>query len=179
MLLRRLGQPFRIVRSMHRETIRKADAPHANAMRNAFGKARKARLPRGARGAVIGADTFLYFQGQVIGKPKDMAHAWRLLRRLRGKPHWVYTGLCVLDAATGRRRLSYDRSRVTFKRASDAAIRRLFARVTPLDKAGAYAVQEDRGALIARIQGSRTNVIGLPLELLRRELALFLREKNC
>lgn len=169
-LLRQLGRPFRVVRSTHRETIRKAQTPSANAMRNAVGKARRATLPRarpGSRDLVIGADTFLYAGGRVIGKPKTMRAARRLLRSLSGRSHWVYTGLCLMDAATGRWRARYARTRVIFKPLSDAVIERLFARASPLDKAGGYALQHDRGELIARIEGSRSNVIGLPLELLR------------
>ena len=170
-LLRRLGRPFRVVRSAHRETIRRRASPSANAMRNAAGKARRARLPRGAKGIVIGADTFLYFHGRVIGKPKTLRAAHRLLRALSGTSHWVYTGVCLLEAGGGRMRTAYARSRVTFKPLTDATIAALFRRASPLDKAGGYALQADRGDLVARIDGSRTNVIGLPLELLRRELA--------
>ena len=174
-LLRQLRRTFRIVRSTHRETIRAHEPPSVNAMRNALGKACKTRLPRGARGIVIGADTFLYFRGRVIGKPRSLREARRLLRELGGKRHWVYTGLCLVDLATGRVRMSYAKSSVTLKPVTEGAITRLFARVWPLDKAGGYAVQEDRGELIARIRGSRSNVIGLPLELLRRELAAWSR----
>ena len=81
--------------------------------------------------------------------------------------------MCLRDLRTGRARTSYAKSRVTFRSLTPEAIARYVARITPLDKAGGYAVQEDRGVLIARIDGSRTNVIGLPLELLRRELAAF------
>ena len=170
MLLRRLKQPFRVVRSTHRETIRRGTPPSANAMRNAAGKARKARLPAKADGLVIGADTFLYFRGRVIGKPASMRAAYRLMRELSGRSHWVYTGLCLRDVRTGRRRESCEKTKVTFKQLSDAAIARIFRRASPLDKAGGYALQADRGELIARIEGSRSNVVGLPLELLRREL---------
>jgi len=142
-------------------------------MRNAVGKARRARLPRRAKGLVIGADTFLYFRGRVIGKPRTMRAAYRLLGELSGKSHWVYTGLCLLDAESRRTRANYDKTKVTFKRLSREAIARLFARASPLDKAGGYALQADQGELIAKIDGSRSNVIGLPLELLRRELVSF------
>lgn len=169
-LLRRLGRPFRTVRSTHRERIDPRRTPSWNAMRNAQGKARTACLPRGARGLVIGADTFLYFQGRVLGKPSSMRQARAFLRRLSGRSHWVYTGLCVRDAATGKSRCSYDKARVTFKRLTDEAITRLFRRVPPLDKAGGYAIQEDRGELIAAIQGARSTVVGLPVEALRRAL---------
>ncbi|MBI4597056.1 MAG: Maf-like protein [Candidatus Omnitrophica bacterium] len=181
-LLRQLGRPFRVVRSAHRETIRRNESPSANAMRNAVGKARCAKLPLRASGIVIGADTFLYFQGRVIGKPSTMRAAFRLLKKLSGNSHWVYTGLCLLDPGTGRMRAAYEKTQVTFQPMTRGAIQRLFARSSPLDKAGGYALQAclprrarrrqaDRGELIARIAGSRSNVIGLPLELLRRELA--------
>lgn len=169
-LLRRLGRPFQIVRSTHRETIRPTDPPSRNAMRNAMGKVRRARLPRGAEGIVIGADTFLYFRGRVIGKPNTMREARRLLRSLSGKSHWVYTGLCLRDVKSGRWRAGYEKTRVTFKPLGEETITRLFARASPLDKAGGYALQCGGGELIARLEGSQSNVIGLPLELLRREL---------
>lgn len=170
-LLHALRRPFAVVRSGHRETIRAADSPSANAARNALGKARRAILPRGAKGIVIGADTFLFFRGRVIGKPRSMREAHRLLRALSGASHWVYTGLCLRDLATGRFRTSVVRTKVTFKPLADAQVGRLVSRMAPLDKAGGYAIQEDRGELIARIEGSRSNVIGLPLERLRRDLA--------
>ena len=176
-LLRRLRRPFRVVRSTHRETIRAGESPSHNAMRNAAGKARAARLPRAARGLVLGADTFLYFRGRIIGKPKTLAHARRMLAQLTGRSHWVYTGLCLCDIRSGRCRVSYTKSRVTFRRVTPEVIARYVARIKPLDKAGGYAVQEDRGVLIARIEGSRTNVVGLPMELLRRELDMFSKAK--
>lgn len=175
LLLRRLRRPFCIVRSRYRETIRRAERPSVNAMRNAVGKAKGAQLPRGASGLVIGADTFLYFRGRIIGKPRTLRAARRLLRLLSGKRHWVYTGLCVMDARTGRWRAGYEKTTVVFRHLAPARIDRLLARMSPLDKAGGYAIQEDRGALIARLDGSRSNVIGLPLELLRQELATLRR----
>ncbi len=171
--MRQLRRPFRIVRSSHRETIRRGVPPSRNAIHNAAGKAIKARLPRHAKGIVIGADTFLYFHGRIIGKPRIMREAERMLQALSGTSHWVYTGVCLRDVATGRMRTSVARTRVTFKRLTRETIRRLLSRMSPLDKAGGYAIQEDRGELIARIDGSRSNVIGLPLELLRRELRSF------
>jgi septum formation protein len=170
-LLSRLHRQFRIVGSTHREVIRKELSPSENAMRNAIGKALYAQLPSRAKGIVIGADTFLYFRGRVIGKPRTMREAHRFLRALSGKSHWVYTGLCLRNLQTGCMHASYEKTRVIFKPLSHQAIARLFARSSPLDKAGGYAIQEARGELIARLEGSTSNVIGLPLELLRRELS--------
>lgn len=170
MLLRRLRRPLRVVPAAYREALRRAETPAANAMRNATGKARAARLPRGADGIVIGADTFLYFRGRYLGKPKSMAEARRFLAMLNGRSHWVYTGLCLIDVRTARRRASYEKTKVTFARLPAARLAQLLRRMRPLDKAGAYALQSGAHDLIARIDGSRSNVIGLPLELLRREL---------
>ena len=172
-LLRQLHHSFRVVRSAHRERIRRGAGPVANATWNAAGKARAAVVPPGARGLVIGADTFLYFRGRIIGKPRTLRGARRLLRELSGRSHWVYTGVCVRELSSGRQQVGCARTRVTFKRLSEETITRLFARASPLDKAGGYALQADHGELVARIVGSRSNVIGLPLELLRRKLQHF------
>lgn len=166
-LLRQLGRPFRIIRSSHRERIDPRRRPAWNAMRNAHGKAAQARVPRGARGLVIGADTFLYFRGRVLGKPASMRQARAFLRELSGRSHWVYTGVCVRDPRTGAHRCAFDKARVTFKRLTEETITRVFARVPPLDKAGGYAIQEDRGELIASVRGSYSTVVGLPVERLR------------
>lgn len=171
-LLRQLRRPFHVVRSTHRESIHPSLRPSTNAIRNAFGKAHRAQVPRGARGVVIAADTLLYFRGQVIGKPKTMGEARQLLSMLSGKNHWVYTGLCLRELTTGRLRTSYEKTNVTFHSLTPATITRLLVRVSPFDKAGGYAMQDDRGLLIARVKGSRSNVVGLPLELLRRELRM-------
>lgn len=175
MLLRRLGRRFRVVRCSYREIIRSAESPSRNAMRNALGKARSAQLPPGASGIVVSADTFLYFRRRVVGKPTTIPAAKRLLQQLSGKRHWVYTGLCLLDPRSGKAWTSYEKTRVTFQRLPETTLHRLLTRGSPLDKAGGYALQEDRGDLIQRLDGSRTNVIGLPLELLRRELRAFRR----
>lgn len=174
-LLRALRRPFRVVASTHREVIRVGLPPSMNAMRNARGKALKARLPATASGIVIGADTFLYFRGRVIGKPRSLHAAHWLLCELSGRSHWVYTGLCLVERRSGRMRVSYARTKVTFRRLTGKTIARLLPRMRPLDKAGGYALQEDEGRLVARIEGSRSNVIGLPLERLRCELRALAR----
>jgi septum formation protein len=177
-LLRRLRRPFRVVPSAYREPLHPSGAAAGSAMRHAAGKAAGARLPRGAHGIVIGADTLLYAQGRLLGKPRDLAQARRWLQALSGRPHWVYTGLCLRDSATGRSRVSWTRSRVTVKPLSEATVRWLLRTQRPLDKAGGYALQGERGRLIARVEGSRSNVIGLPLERLRRELARWERRRG-
>lgn len=141
-------------------------------MRNAIGKATKANLPRVSKGVIIGADTFLYFLGRIIGKPKSMKQAHEMLSSLVGRSHWVYTGLCVQDIATAAFRTTFVRTKVTFNKLNSETISQLLKKIQPLDKAGAYALQADRKKLVKQIDGSRTNVIGLPMETLRSELRL-------
>ena len=92
---------------------------------------------------------------------------------LNGRTHEVFSGVCLVRAATGEERTFAEVTRVHFHRLSDAQLRAYLARIGPLDKTGAYAAQHDRGEFIARVEGSFTNVIGLPMEALAEALAAF------
>ncbi len=102
--------------------------------------------------------------GHIIGKPRDRADAVAMLGRLAGRTHRVYSGVAVADAASGEVRVEVVCSRVTMKPIGAAEIRRYVQSGEPLDKAGAYAVQGEGGRYVARVEGSLTNVIGLPLK---------------
>ena len=122
---------------------------------------------------VLGVDTEVVFEGEVFGKPADMDAAFAMVKRLNGRAHAVYSGvwLCHLR---GRWDDGFvDISRVHFRTLTAAQIRAYHARIGPLDKAGAYAAQDDGGELIARVEGSFTNVIGLPMEALAKALCDF------
>jgi septum formation protein len=110
--------------------------------------------------------------GEALGKPSDRAEAAAMLRRLRGRVHEVMTGVAVVVAATGREAAETVTSRVSMKAYSEAEIAAYVATDEPLDKAGAYAIQGAGGALVEGLEGSWSNVVGLPLEttvaLLRR-----------
>lgn len=170
-LIKALDRPFKIVPSEFRESFRHAASPEDNGMRNAWGKARRAKLPSKAEGIVLGCDTFLYFQGKHVGKPRNLKHAREMLHALAGHSHWVYSGLCLIDIKSGIAHKSFERTRVTFNPVTDADIDELFRRYNPLDKSGSYSVQKGRGILVKSVEGSESNVIGLPMELLRRELS--------
>ena len=120
---------------------------------------------------VMGVDTEVFFEGRVLGKPADMAAAFAMLSRLNGRTHEVYSGVWI--AGHGKERGFIEVTRVRFHRLPDAGLKRYLARIHPLDKAGAYAAQEDRGEMIAHVEGSFSNVIGLPMERLRAELREF------
>lgn len=108
---------------------------------------------------VIGADTLVFLEGQPLGKPKDMAEATRMLRRLSGYVHDVCTGVCIC-APGGTVRTLHAVTEVVFRKLDEATISEYLAKTSPLDKAGAYGIQ-DHGEMIV---GSYENVMGLPVE---------------
>lgn len=161
-LLGELGVPFEVRVADVDETILPGERPEPYARRLALAKA---RVVAGglAAGLVLGADTIVVDGDDVLGKPADAAEAVRLLRRLRGRRHVVVTALALVDAATGAARVVAEHSGVWLRALGDAEIDAYVATGDPLDKAGAYAVQHAGFRPVARIQGSETNVIGLPL----------------
>lgn len=141
-------------------------------LRNARAKA-LAVARRHPEALVLGVDTEVVFEGEVFGKPADMDAAFAMVKRLNGRVHAVYSGVWLCHWQSGRDAAFLDISRVHFRTLSDAQIRAYHARIGPLDKAGAYAAQDDAGELIARVEGSFTNVIGLPMEALAKALRDF------
>jgi septum formation protein len=130
----------------------------AKAEKGAWVAARRASL---AARPVLGADTTIALDGSIIGKPRDSEDAVRILQRLAGHSHSVITAVCVAYGGKLESRLS--ESRVSFAELDEAQIRRYVATGEPMDKAGAYAVQGRAAAFIARIEGSYSGIMGLPL----------------
>lgn len=122
---------------------------------------------------ILAVDTEVFFEGAVLGKPADMDAAFQMLSRLNGRTHEVFSGVCLLHGGAQREVTFVEITRVHFHTRSEAELRAYLARIGPLDKAGAYAAQDDQGEMIARVEGSFTNVIGLPMEALARELQRF------
>jgi septum formation protein len=116
---------------------------------------------------VLGADTIVALEGRVIGKPADADHARAILRDLCGSRHAVITGLAVLGPG-GVRLISSDTTFVTMRKASPEEIEAYIASGEWQGKAGAYAIQETGDRFVQNVEGSFTNVVGLPLELLGR-----------
>ena len=127
---------------------------------------RKGRAAAGARptAVILAADTLVALDGIVMGKPSNLDAARNMLRRLSGRTHEVCSAVCIVQPRTGREAMFDEISRVHFRPLDDAAIAAYFAKVNPLDKAGAYAAQRHRSEIIQRIDGSFTNVVGLPME---------------
>ena len=122
---------------------------------------------------VLAADTLVTIDGHVLGKPIDIPDAVRILRRLSGRTHEVWTAVCIRHAARGKSHSFHEISRVHFRKLSDDVIHDYLAKVNPLDKAGAYAAQGHGTEIIERIDGSYSNVVGLPMEETARALTAF------
>lgn len=129
-----------------------------------------AAVDRSAHQVVLGADTMVVIDGETLGKPIDRDDAFRVLTHLRGRTHSVLTGW-VARGSDGER-FGVAETRVAFKDLSDETIELYLDDVQPFDKAGAYALQGENGRLIERVEGSRANVMGLPL----RDVADALRD---
>jgi septum formation protein len=122
---------------------------------------------------VLAADTLVALENQIIGKPANLTEAAGMLRRLSGRTHEVCSAVAVYQQTSGRSAVFHDVSLVRFHRLSEAAIEKYLAKVGPLDKAGAYAAQGSGAEIIAGIEGSFTNVVGLPMEKTVAALAKF------
>jgi nucleoside triphosphate pyrophosphatase len=120
------------------------------------------------RDVVLGADTVVVVDGQILGKPTDSADAARMLRMLSGREHQVITGVCVV--ANGQSSVASETTAVTMSEISENEIADYVATGEPMDKAGAYAIQGVASRWIPRIEGDYSNVVGLPVALLWRML---------
>ena len=133
---------------------------------------RKARAVAEKRreGLIVAADTLVALDGRALGKPADDEEAKEMLRSLSGRTHDILTGVCVMDAASGKCMVEADRTGVCFRVISEEEIEAYVATGEPRDKAGAYAIQGGAGVFVAKYEGSWTNGIGLPMELLDKML---------
>ena len=164
-LLTRLGRPFRVEPASVPENIERNATAEQAAMALAEAKAR-AVAKRVRSGLIIGADTVVAVNGQLIGKPGDEADAKRILRLLSSRRHAVITGVCLMDAGSGRSLTEAARTWITMRPMSERDIADYVASGEPMGKAGAYAIQETGDRYVQTVEGSFTNVVGLPLELL-------------
>ena len=143
----------------------------------AFGKANDVfkKLPdsQKEKSVVLGADTIVYFNGKILGKPKDKEEAIEMLKALSGKEHFVYTGYCIITK--GKIINQAVKSSVIFNDLSNQLILEYVATGKPLDKAGGYGIQ-DGFSLVKEYKGSFTNIVGLPIEHFNQTLKILLEE---
>ncbi|MGH8017320.1 MAG: Maf family protein [Opitutaceae bacterium] len=168
-LLASLGMPFECIAADVTEHEAEDADPRQLVRHNAALKAEWIAR-RHPDALVLGADTTVFLDGVVLNKPADRGDAFRMLRLLAGRTHSVYTGLAFRQAATGLAEDHGVESRVTFLELDDAAIDRYIEATHPFDKAGAYGIQDRGEWIIARSEGSFTNIVGLPLDEIREIL---------
>lgn len=171
-LLRQCGVKFQIDPAGIREVEEKHLSAGETARVNAYRKARAAATKH-PTAIVLGVDTVVALGAALFGKPATLREAEQMLWKLQGKTHRVLTGVCLLHGQAHRQKIFVEETAVTFHPLTRAQIRRYHAEVNPLDKAGAYGIQEKGEMLVEAIFGSLTNVIGLPLARLVTELAAF------
>jgi septum formation protein len=165
-LLTAAGIEFDLMPAEVDETMDVEDTPEGYVRRVAQLKA-EAVLPRAGDRPVLGADTIVIVDHAVLGKPSDAADAGRMLRLLSGREHAVLTGVCLINptAESGRVQMSTTRTSVGFAALTDEEISWYVASGEPMDKAGAYAIQGLASRFVTRIDGSYSNVVGLPVAL--------------
>jgi septum formation protein len=175
-ILRDAGIVFEICATEIDEAALPGEAARAMVARLAEAKARAAAAQIDAsmrERVIVGADTTVELGGEILGKPRDIAHAREMLARLGGRTHQVLTGMFLLRLPDNASRAAVENSAVTFAPLSDKEIDTYLASGEPLGKAGGYGIQGYAGRYIPRIEGCYFNVVGLPLArlyVLLREL---------
>ncbi len=117
---------------------------------------------------ILAADTVISFENRIIGKPKNFEHAYNIFKDLSGKKHEVITAVAFYEPFKKKKDIDMCRTNVYFKSLSDNDIRKYQKLVSPLDKAGGYNIDEHADLIIEKIDGSKTNVMGLPIEVVRK-----------
>jgi septum formation protein len=150
---------------IHNEELTAREVSQINAYRKARAVAKK--FPDAI---VLGADTLVYLDTNLFGKPASLEVAYQMLEQLQGRTHEVVTAICLINLRNHRQSIFTETTEVTFRPLDAVKIRRYLNKVNPLDKAGAYAIQEEGDWIVEKISGSYTNVVGLPVERLQTEL---------
>lgn len=172
-LLEKAGLVFKIVvPETDESSVSKELDPGLYVQELALLKAGAAAKKCGGNSVIIGADTVVTLDNGILGKPKDEADAFRMLRSLSGRTHEVYTGFCVMDKGAGTAECRSVMTKVTFRDLSDKEIYYYIATGEPMDKAGAYGIQGLGGKLVSSVEGDFDNVVGLPVKALMEVLGL-------
>jgi septum formation protein len=178
-LLRSAGFDFVVAPPGVEETVLPGESPEVMARRLALLKARAVAERSTPESCVLAADTLVVLDERVLGKPQDVDEAARMLLTLAGRAHRVVTGFALLVAGTDLCEVAVEQSEVRMRPVGSDEARAYAADGEPLDKAGAYAVQGAGGRFVEAIDGSRSNVIGLPLEAVLPRLAAFGVRPSC
>lgn len=163
-LLERIGLKLEVVPSDVDETVLPDESPAAHVERLSRAKATEVASRSGLKGRhVLGSDTVVVIDSEILGKPKDNDEAMTMLQRLQGRQHQVWSGFAVIDRQSGQFKSGAIVTEVTFRHLTREEIAGYIATGEPHDKAGAYGIQGIGAALVEKIDGSYTSVVGLPL----------------
>ena len=169
-LLKQLGIKFKSFSVDLREEVFDGEHPIQTVKRLALHKSDEA-TKKIKSGIVITADTIVVLDKEIIGKPKNEKDAGKILSKLSGKTHIVYTGFAIKNIEKNKLILDYEKTEVTFRKLLPNEIKDYIASGSPMDKAGAYGIQDDFGAVfVQRINGCYYNVVGLPLAKIYKSL---------
>jgi septum formation protein len=173
-LLRNAGFDFDVQPSDVIEEVQPGESPEEFVRRAAREKAMHVAAYSPPDCLVLGADTVVVIEGEMLGKPSGPQDAVRMLRLLSGRTHWVHTGICLVRAPGRIEALQHETTLVSFRELGEEEIRTYVASGEPLDKAGAYGVQGLGSKFVTRIAGCYFNVVGLPVSLVYGILKPFL-----
>jgi septum formation protein len=176
-LLAQLGIKFKSFSVDIQEEIFDGEHPIKTVKRLSVHKLDEA-IKKIANGIVITADTIVVLNKEIIGKPKNEKDAFTILSKLSGKTHSVYTGFALYNSITQQRIVDYVKTKVTFRKLSNQEIMDYIKTGSPMDKAGAYGIQDDFGAVfVSKINGCYYNVVGFPLQKLYTKLLSIIEKK--
>lgn len=160
-LLQKLGLKFKVMPSYLEERNISSGTPGEKARIWAFLKAEA--IAKQHQGVIIGADTIVVLEGEILGKPHNETEAKKMLRRLSGNTHTVITALAVINTRSDSRIVTSVESQVSFRKLNQEEINSYIATKEPMDKAGAYGIQGGAARFVTQVQGCYTNVVGLPI----------------
>lgn len=162
-LLKQLNINFKTLSFEIDEKLIEGESAKKTVMRLSREKLEKA-LTKIKHGIILTADTIVVMNNEIIGKPSNKKEAEKFLKKLSGKTHLVYTGFSIYNSVTNKIIVDYEITRVTFRKLTISEIRDYVLTNSPMDKAGAYGIQDDFGAVfVKKINGDYYNVVGLPL----------------
>lgn len=178
-LLTQAGIRFEVVVSDAREVITKSD-PSQIVEELAYTKAKAVAGLMREQAAVIGADTVVAVEGEILGKPGSEQEAFAMLSKLQGRTHQVFTGVAVIVKDTDKEEVHIfsEKTDVTMYPMEQGEIRDYIATGEPMDKAGAYGIQGRAAVFVKQIQGDYNNVVGLPIARLYQEMKQWLNDQG-
>lgn len=174
-LLKMIGFDFEVVDSQVDEQSEVYTIPEVHVLELAQKKALKV-AEKIKSGLIIGADTIVVLNNQILGKPKDAKQAKEILRQLSDRTHTVYTGFAIVEKPSGEMVSEFEKTLVSFRKLADEEIVRYIQSGSPLDKAGGYGIQDQGALFVEKIDGCFYNVMGLPVTKLYQALGKFIRD---